>query len=65
VMTGADLASPRRAACRRPERHRINWLRHGGLMRARIDPDTSEKGDGEERTAVEIMSLDVVEAASL
>ena len=36
-----------------------------GPTRARIDPDTSEQGDGEERTAVEIMNQDLVVAASL
>ena len=36
-----------------------------GPARARIDPDTSEQGDGEERTAVEIMNQDLVVAASL
>ena len=41
------------------------FLMDVGPTRARIDPDTSEQGDGEERTAVEIMNQDLVVAASL
>ena len=36
-----------------------------GPTRAGIDPDTSGQGDGGERTVVELMSVDVVVAASL